>query len=171
MNEQARGNYKSREIACVMERRFFDDPRNARARSGAAEQPTGEQEEKFKVAAGDCDLLGAIWWTRRGVCDRGGGATGIGPGPSVCATGRWKELNGSPPRNYNSHFFRRSVGVGVGVRLLFSGPARGSLCFFLPPRRGDPIQSSRLACRDASRGVSCVVPCLSVREFRPRTIF
>lgn len=69
-----------------MERRFFDSPRNARARSGAAEQPSGDKDEKYMVAAGDCDVPGAIWWTRRGVCGENGQGWGAGGGAAQILT-------------------------------------------------------------------------------------
>lgn len=54
----------------MMERRFFESARNARARAGAAEQQG--HKEKFMVAPGDCGAAGAVWWTRRGAGRRGG---------------------------------------------------------------------------------------------------
>lgn len=60
------GKFSHKEVACVMERRYFDNPLNARARAGAAEQPS--HSEKFMVVAGECRAAGAVWWTRRGVC-------------------------------------------------------------------------------------------------------
>ncbi|CAM9220939.1 unnamed protein product [Ectocarpus sp. 12 AP-2014] len=75
-DQQARGNFRNEEVACVMERRFFDSARNARARAGAAEQQG--LKEKFMVAPGDCGAAGAIWWTRRAHLD--GGAAVSGPG-------------------------------------------------------------------------------------------
>ncbi|CAM9587671.1 unnamed protein product [Ectocarpus sp. 6 AP-2014] len=75
-DQQARGNFRNEEVACVMERRFFDSARNARARAGAAEQQG--HKEKFMVAPGDCGAAGAVWWTRRAHLD--GGAAVSGPG-------------------------------------------------------------------------------------------
>lgn len=48
-----------------MERRFFEDAKNAPAKAGAAKQ-LGTKEE-FMVASADCAAPGAVWWTRRGV--------------------------------------------------------------------------------------------------------
>ncbi|CAM9483975.1 unnamed protein product [Ectocarpus sp. 13 AM-2016] len=59
-----------------MERRFFDNARNARARAGAGEQQG--HKEKFMVAPGDCGAAGAVWWTRRAHLE--GGAAVSGPG-------------------------------------------------------------------------------------------
>lgn len=77
---QAMGKFSHEEVACVMERRFFDDPRNARARAGAAYQ---NSSEKFMVVAGECGAPGAVWWTRRGVNVRGRGR-GHGRGGVAC---------------------------------------------------------------------------------------
>ncbi|CAM9487793.1 unnamed protein product, partial [Hapterophycus canaliculatus] len=73
---QARGSFKFEEVACVMERRFFESTRGARARAGAAEQPG--REEKFMVAAGDCGAPGAVWWTRRAYLEGGAAVSGSG---------------------------------------------------------------------------------------------
>lgn len=62
---QARGAFSHLEVACVMERRFFGDAKNAAARAGVAQQPGGKEE--FMVAPADCAVPGAVWWTRRGV--------------------------------------------------------------------------------------------------------
>ncbi|CAM9495889.1 unnamed protein product [Scytosiphon promiscuus] len=74
--QQARGNFQQEEVACVIERRYFESARGASARAGAAEQPGCK--EKFMVAAGDCGAPGAVWWTRRGYLE--GGAAVSGPG-------------------------------------------------------------------------------------------
>lgn len=47
-----------------MERRYFDSSHSACVRAGVSEQPG--HPEKFKVAAGVCGTVGAMWWTRRG---------------------------------------------------------------------------------------------------------
>ncbi|CAN0323772.1 unnamed protein product, partial [Discosporangium mesarthrocarpum] len=74
----ARGNFSHLEVACVMERQYYEDPESSVVRENASKQVAGSGEE-FKVVPGDSfQNSQAVWWTRRGHLE--GGAAAEGPG-------------------------------------------------------------------------------------------